>query len=230
MAKKRNAWELRLGDQESDCLTNLRFADNVLLFSTSLAQLQKMICDFKKNTENVGLKIHPDKTRILSNQSTNKRKKWRSATLKLRYHLRGRVRNILCKKIAFQQQETAEIKNRIRAAWASFNRYKEELTSKSFFVQHRLRQFDVVITSTQNYASGTWTLSKEHERMIRSKRKRRPARTRKMEKGKKQTTVTQMMQLPRVAVQNIDCDQDSDVSFVKDSDEEIDTVEIEEEE
>ena len=64
---------MRLGDYESDCLTNLRFADDVLLFSTSLVQLQKM-CDFKQSTESVGLKIHLDKTKILSNQSTNKRK------------------------------------------------------------------------------------------------------------------------------------------------------------
>ena len=33
-----------------------------------------MMCDFNKSTENVGLKIHPDKTEILINQSTNKRK------------------------------------------------------------------------------------------------------------------------------------------------------------
>ena len=85
----------RLGDHESDCLTNFHFADDVLLFSTSLVQLQKMMCTFKQSTESVGLKIHPDKTNNLSNQSTNKRKKWRSTALKLRYYLRGRVRNIL---------------------------------------------------------------------------------------------------------------------------------------
>ena len=32
---------IRLGGYESDCLTNLRFADDVLQFTTSLAQLQK---------------------------------------------------------------------------------------------------------------------------------------------------------------------------------------------
>ena len=64
-----------LGDSESDCLTNLCFADDVLLFSTSLVQLQKMMCDFKQSTERVGLKIHPDKTNILSNQSSNRRKR-----------------------------------------------------------------------------------------------------------------------------------------------------------
>ena len=29
-----------------------------------------MLCEFKKSTEKVGLRIHPDKTKILSNQST----------------------------------------------------------------------------------------------------------------------------------------------------------------
>ena len=32
------------------------------------------MCDFKKSTENEGLKIHPEKTKILSNQGSNRRK------------------------------------------------------------------------------------------------------------------------------------------------------------
>ena len=115
------------------------------------------------------------------------------------------------------QQATAEIKNRIRA-WASFYRYKQELTSKSYFLHHRLRLFNMVVTPTLSYASGTWTLSREHERTIRStqrkmlrlivqtkrkykKRKLRPARMRKTKKVKKKTTEAQMMKLQRVAVQ-----------------------------
>ena len=31
---------------------------------------RKMLCEFKKVTEKLGLRIHPDKTKILSNQST----------------------------------------------------------------------------------------------------------------------------------------------------------------
>ena len=34
--------------------------------------------------------------------------------------------------ITFQQQETTESRSRIRAAWASFCRYKQELTSRSY--------------------------------------------------------------------------------------------------
>ena len=54
---------------DHDCLTNLRFADDVLLFASSKKQRLKMLCDFKNSTEKVGLKIHPEKTKILSNQS-----------------------------------------------------------------------------------------------------------------------------------------------------------------
>ena len=43
----------------------------MMLFATSKEQIRKMMCDFKKATEKVRLRIHPDKTKILSNQSTN---------------------------------------------------------------------------------------------------------------------------------------------------------------
>ena len=60
-----------LSDNDHDCLTNMRFADDVLLFATSKEQSQKMLCEFKRSTEKVGLRIHPGKTKILSNQSSD---------------------------------------------------------------------------------------------------------------------------------------------------------------
>ena len=58
-----------LSNQERDCLTNLRFADDVMLFATSRGQIRNMMCEFKDATEKVGLRIHPAKTKILSNES-----------------------------------------------------------------------------------------------------------------------------------------------------------------
>ena len=80
---------------ESDCLSNLRFADDVLLLFTSLEQLRNLMCDNKKGTENVGLKIHSEKTKILSSQTSNRRKKWRSKTSKWRFCQWKNVRSIL---------------------------------------------------------------------------------------------------------------------------------------
>ena len=67
--KKKKGMGIYLSDHDRDCLTNLRFSDDVMLFATYKEQIRKMMCDFKKATENVGLRIHPDETKVLTNQS-----------------------------------------------------------------------------------------------------------------------------------------------------------------
>ena len=64
--------------------------------------------------------------------------------------------------VSFQQQETTEIRNRIRAAWATFHKKRQELTSRTYRLRHRLRLFAAVVSPTMNYASGTWTLTNKH--------------------------------------------------------------------
>ena len=68
--QKKKGMGMYLSDHDRDCLTNLRFADDVLVLAISEEKLQKMLCDFKKSTEKVGLRIHPEKTKILRNQSS----------------------------------------------------------------------------------------------------------------------------------------------------------------
>ena len=159
-----------LSDNDHDCLTNLSFADDVLLFASFKEQLQRMLCEFK-STEKVGLRIHPEKTKILSNQSnlsSDTKKEMEVDDIKIEILTRGESVRYLDQMITFQQQETTEIKNRIRAPWATFRKYREELTSINYMLKHRLRLFDAAITPTICYASGTWTTTKEHERMIQS--------------------------------------------------------------
>ena len=122
-------------------------------------------------------------------------------------------------------------------AWASFYRYKQELTSKLYSLQHRLRLFNVVITPALSYASGTWTPSREHERMTRSiQRKilRLIVQTKRKHKRKPQTSEKESHrssdeETVEGSSSNKDCDQDSDVSSTDDNDNEIDTDETEEE-
>ena len=60
--------------EEKNCFTNLRFADDVLLFSTSLSKLKDILRDFRRSSEEVGLEIHSDKTKIFSDQDTRRQK------------------------------------------------------------------------------------------------------------------------------------------------------------
>ena len=160
-----------LSDQERDCLTNLRFADDVMLFATSKEQIRNMMCEFKDATEKVGLRIHPDKTKILSDQSnmnSDTKRYIKIGEMSTEILAKNVSVEYLGQRISFHQQETLEIKSRIRAAWTTFHKYRQELTSKKYMLKFRLRLFDATVSPTLCYAAGTWTPSREHERMIRS--------------------------------------------------------------
>ena len=127
-----------------------------------------MLCQFKRSTEKVGLRIHPGKTKVLSNESSNIRKEIEIDDIKVEILTREESAKYLGRMVTFQQQETTEIRNRTRAAWAMFHQNRQGLTSRTYMLRHRLRFFDAVVSPAINYASGTWTLTEKHERMIRS--------------------------------------------------------------
>ena len=209
-----------------------------------------MVCGFKNSTEKVGLRIHPDKTKIPSNQSTtnsNTKKQVEVDGMKIEILTRNESVKYLGQKISFYQQETTEIKSRIRAAWATFHKYRQELKSKNYMLKHRLRLFDAAVSPTVCYAAGTWAPNKEHERMIQSTQRkvlRLIIQTkRKYKKIEKQVIgtneeieeiyINEMCSIDdeggddqSTTTQN---DVDSEVSFEDDADDEIDTTLIEEE-
>ena len=126
--------------------------------------------------------------------------------------------------VSFYQQETTEIKCRIRAAWATFHKYRQELTSKNYMLKHRLRLFDATVSPTVCYAAGTWA-PKKYKKIVKQdigpREENEEVDINEMcstgdESGDGQSTSTQK-------------DVDSEVSFEDDADEEIDTTVIEEE-
>ena len=172
-------------------MTNMRFADDVLLFSTSLEKLREMLSDFKTSTEAVGLGIHPDKTKVLSNQDKVRAKEVTVNNIKIEVLTKGDSARYLGQKITFEEQETEEIKNRLKAAWAAFHKHRQELTSRDYRLCHRLRLFNMIITPILTYAGGTWTLIQKHEKMIKTAQRemlRLIVQTKRKYKPKKDTT------------------------------------------
>ena len=66
-----NKYGLQFGDDPHDRLTNLRFADDILLLANSQAEMVAMIADLKVAAGQVGLVLHMGKTKILTNQYAN---------------------------------------------------------------------------------------------------------------------------------------------------------------
>ena len=131
-----------------------------------------MLYEFKKSTEKVRFRIHPEKTKILSNQSiinSYTKKELEIEDMKIEILTRSESVKYFGQKISFHHQETTEIKNRIRAAWATFRKNRQELTSENYMLNHRLRLIRrAAISPTFCYAAGTWTPNKDHERIIQS--------------------------------------------------------------
>ena len=81
----------------------------------------------------MGLRKHPDMTKILSNQSTISsitKRHIEVGEMSIEMLSKNESVKYLGQRISFHQQETLEIKSRIRAAWATFHKYRQELTSK----------------------------------------------------------------------------------------------------
>ena len=115
----------------------------------------------------------------------------------------------------------------------------------------------MVVTPTMNCASGTWTLSEEHERMVQltqrkmlrliiqtNRRYKKKTRSKNENKAKEEIGKLEKMEDGKEDEENqrsyenetddghsfnTNCDQESDISFMNDTDEEIDTKELEEE-
>ena len=111
------------------------FPDAVVLFSASLHQLKIMMEDVRRSTEKVVLKIHPDKTKVFANQRSNRQPKPAIDDIKVEVLPISEKAKYLGQTTRFEQQETTQILSRIRAAWASFSRYRQELTSRYYLLR-----------------------------------------------------------------------------------------------
>ena len=58
---------MTIGSNDADRLCNLRFADDVVLLATSEQDLVAMLEELAKATDEVGLELHMDKTKIMAN-------------------------------------------------------------------------------------------------------------------------------------------------------------------
>ena len=160
---KRKRYGIKLGITSASTLTNLRFADDVLLAGRTLHQIQSMLSDIHEIAGAVGLCLHPDKTKILTN--VTKKKRGRGA------HSRVTVNGMeieilpaeesvkyLGKLLSSTAAAGLEIDHRIRQAWKAFMARKSELTSNRYGLRSRLRLFDSTVTPTMLYGASSWTL------------------------------------------------------------------------
>ena len=178
MRKVKYKWEaqkvgVKVG---TDMLTNLRFADDLLLIGRSRAQVRHMLEDLAKEAAKVGLTLHMGKTKILSSRSER-----RGCLAQQHVDVLGEKVEVLPgtegtlylgRMLDFSNFHDAEIDHRISRGWAAFGKFKHELCCKHYPLKQRLKLFDATVSATVLYGSGAWTMTKDREQRLRTSMRR----------------------------------------------------------
>ena len=129
LRKAKAKWEPKrigfpLGFRADAKITNLRFADDVILFARTLPQLKQMLADMSVLSSHVGLKLHPGKTKILTNTSQKAGRPSTQAVdicdMKIEILPNFKTTKYLGRLINFGDLHEAELNSRIGRAWKSF--------------------------------------------------------------------------------------------------------------
>jgi hypothetical protein len=145
-----------------DTLTNLRFADDVVLVAQTHGDIRKMLNAFAARAVKYGLKVNFDKTTILTwSHLATGRSSIKVGSSLVQILAEDEAEKYLGRKVSLNEQHTTELQSRIAAAWASFHRHKGELCSKFYALEDRAKLFEACVTPTAVYGCAVWAMTKK---------------------------------------------------------------------
>ena len=159
-------------DLPEDPLTNLRFADDVLIVACCRADVAKMIADLQSESAKYGLKLHLGKTRILTDSGRPVPEVIHCRGLQVRTLPADESEKYFGRALSTLDFHEKEFTNRLNCGWKAFYKFKAVLTNTTVPLRLRIALFSSVITPTVLYACGAWTLTADMEIRLRRCRRR----------------------------------------------------------
>ena len=158
-------------DDPREPLTNLRFADNVLLVAQSASDVKKMLSNLRDEAAKYGLIMHLGKTKVLTTVELQTPLHVMVGVDAVEVLDRNRSETYLGQKLCLGSPHDAAFAHRLCAGWAAFSKYKDIFTSKSYAFSLRAKLLESVVTPAVLYGAGTWTLTKAMEaKLVTTKR------------------------------------------------------------
>ena len=140
-------------------LSNLRFADDIILFAESEDKLKEMLEELNNEGKKDGMKLNKKKTKIMCNEVARRRPR---TGVKIdaeqleevtEYKYLGRL-------ITSGNELSKEIGERITSGWRRFGDYSHFLRDKKIPTCLKRKIMDTVILPAMTYGAETWTLTK----------------------------------------------------------------------
>ena len=159
-------------DSAEDPLSNLRFADDVILFASNPSDIAKMVADLSKEASKFGLNIHMGKTVVLSNRSSHRPASVKCGSAWVKVADPSDTERYLGRKVSITAFHETEFQNRMASAWGAFFKFKASLCNRHVPLKYRVKLFESCVTPCALYSCGTWTVTAEMQRKLITTRRK----------------------------------------------------------
>lgn len=146
-------WDRKGIKIDGNFLNHLRYADDIVIFSTNLDELQEMITDLKSKSEMVGLTMNLEKTKIMTTEKRN-------------IHIEGHIIPKTEEYIYLGHEihlgkpnQSAEVTRRIRLTWAAVGKLKNVIHNKDIPINLKRKVFNSCILPVMTYGMETMALT-----------------------------------------------------------------------
>ncbi|KAK6749438.1 hypothetical protein RB195_001817 [Necator americanus] len=131
---------------------HLRFADEIVLITTSINQAERMLAEFDETCKKIGLRRNLGKTMFMKNGWVSDAPFTLNRTNISEYFsyvYLGREINMMMNDL------TSELSRRKRAAWGAFKSI-EDVVKRTKNIRLRSHRFNTTVPSALTYSSETW--------------------------------------------------------------------------
>jgi hypothetical protein len=155
-------WEGKGVKINGEWLNHLRFADDVVLISESIEELQKMAEEFLMNSKEAGLTMNLGKTKLMSNRKKDVKMNIENVEIEQVDEMvyLGQI-------ISFEERIQKEVKRRINLGWRSYwalkNIYKGKLDLRT-----KIKVLEKCTMPVITYGAQTWALTEKLTEKLRT--------------------------------------------------------------
>ena len=142
-------------------LTNVRYADDLMLYARSLGELVRMIEVLVDELAALGLQLNATKTKIFTTDRLQTQLSVDIAGDFVEVMVGLASHKYLGHKVpgSLRDRSRVELAHRVQAAWLKFHEHRDVLTDRNISVRLRLKLFDATVSPTVLFGLATVPLS-----------------------------------------------------------------------
>lgn len=154
-------WEMKGVNIDGSYLSHLRFADDIVLMSSDIQELNDMIRQLNDASKNVGLEMNISKTKMISNTKERVYIDGKEIEKVEEYVYLGHTIRV------GKENQTAEIGRRIRLTWSAFGKMRYIFKNSGIPINLKRKVFDTCILPVATYGLETMAMTKKTAERLR---------------------------------------------------------------